>query len=138
MKRAEYLDQLREGKRRGAAAEAVGVDRETVRLTYNSDPEFATAVEQAEIDACDIVEDALLEAAKSGNVVACQVWLYNRAPNRWKDQRNVRAEIGGFDPNRPVQIDVTHRLAALAVELGLPLGEATAIAQQVVRVVSTG
>lgn len=94
-KRSEYLALLREGYRRGAAARAVGVSPETVRNAYNGDPEFAKAVELAEIDACDIVEDALLEAAKSGNVTACQVWLYNRSPDRWKDQRNVKSEISG-------------------------------------------
>jgi hypothetical protein len=94
-KRVEYLELIRQGHRRGAAARAVGVDPETARNAYNKDPEFADAVELAEIEACDIVEDALLEAAKSGNVTACQVWLYNRSPDRWKDQRNFKTELSG-------------------------------------------
>ena len=48
------------------------------------------------------VEDALLAAAKSGDVAAMAFWLVNRAPDRWKldpqapieRQKWVNAEIG--------------------------------------------
>lgn len=114
-KKAMYLELLRQGYRRGAAAEAVGVSRETVRLAYNSDPEFAEAVDLAEVAACDIVEDALLEAAKSGNVLACQVWLYNRSPDRWKDQRSLKTELSG-PGGKPIVI------REIAVEIPAELG----------------
>lgn len=89
-KRTKYLENLREGMRRGAAAQDVGISRETARLAYNAEPEFAAAVEQAEMDANEEIEDALREAALSGNVTAAQVWLYNRVPDRWMDKRNVQ------------------------------------------------
>jgi hypothetical protein len=89
-----YLERLREGMRRGKAAQAVGVDRSTVWRAVQEDPEFAAAVDQAELDACEIIEDALFESAKKGNVTAQQVWLYNRHPDRWKDRRN----LGQQDP----------------------------------------
>ena len=96
-KKEQYLDELRRGARRMAAAESVGINRETARAHYNADPEFAAAVEQAEMDANELIEDALFQAAESGNVVACQVWLYNRMPDRWKDKRNYQVNIGNKD-----------------------------------------
>ena len=89
-RKKEFLDALRTGSRRGAAAESVGVTRQTVWYAMQDDTGFAEAVEQAEMDANELVEDALYQAAQSGNVVACQVWLYNRMPARWKDQRNMQ------------------------------------------------
>jgi hypothetical protein len=87
-KRDAYLEKLRQGLRRGAAAEAVGVHRSTVGNAMRDDPDFAAAVSEAELDACELVEDALFKAAtQDRNVTAIQVWLYNRRPARWKDMR---------------------------------------------------
>jgi hypothetical protein len=44
------------------------------------DLEFKKAISQAELEANQKVENALFEAAMSGNVTAIQVWLYNRMP----------------------------------------------------------
>lgn len=107
VKRAAFLTALREGSRRGAAAEAVGISRETVRLAYNADPDFAAQVEQAEMDANEPVEDALYQAALAGNVVAAQVWLYNRMPERWQDRRRVDATHSG-PSGGPVEIRVVY------------------------------
>jgi len=105
-----YLDALRQGARRGAAAASVGVTRETVRLHRQKDPEFAQAEIDAELEAHELVEDALFQAALSGNVVACQVWLYNRMPDRWQDRRNVNLQHTGKDGG-PIEIrDVRERL----------------------------
>jgi hypothetical protein len=89
-RRRLFLDLVRAGKRRGAAAQECGVSRETVRLHMARDPAFAAEVEDAELDAVEKVEDALYQAALAGNVVAAQVWLYNRAPDRWQDRRNLQ------------------------------------------------
>jgi hypothetical protein len=87
-KREAFLDKLREGLRRGAAAEAIGVSRVTVCDAMRDDPDFADAVSQAELDSCELVEDALFKAATlDRNVTACQVYLYNRRPDRWRDMR---------------------------------------------------
>jgi len=101
-KKDEYLEHLQKGGRRGAAAEAVGVTRQTVRLHTLQDPEFAVAVQQAELDANEMVEDALFKAAIGGNVTACLAWSYSRAPDRWQDKRNRQPT---FDSN--VKIGVT-------------------------------
>lgn len=88
-KKAEYLEKLRAGVRRGKAAEAVGLTRQLISVTVRRDPKFAADVDQAELDACELVEDALFREALKGNVTAIQVYLYNRWPERWKDQRNI-------------------------------------------------
>lgn len=89
-KRDEYLAQLRSGCRRSTAARNVGVSRELVRLYRHATPGFAAEESAAEEEATDRVEDALFKAATAGNVTACQVWLYNRRSERWKDQRNLK------------------------------------------------
>lgn len=96
-RKAAYLELLRKGGRRVKSAKAVGVGYDTVSREMGLDPAFVEAIDQAEMDANQIVEDALFQAAKKGNVVACQVWLYNRMPDRWADKRNLnmKAEFAG-------------------------------------------
>ena len=96
-KKDAYLDLLREGTRRGQAAHQVGVDPSTVQRHMARYPQFAKELSQAEMLADDEVENALYTAAISGNVTACQVWLYNRRPEAWADRRNLRAEVSGPD-----------------------------------------
>ena len=84
-----YLALLREGVGRCAAARKVGVHRSTVNNKMNKDPKFLAAVNEAEMEACEVIEMALFAAAKKGNVTAQQVILYNRMPEKWKDRRNV-------------------------------------------------
>ena len=86
-----YLDLLRQGGRRHASARSIGISPWTVVNRMNSDPKFAAEVEKAEMEANETVENALYEAALSGNVIACQVWLYNRMSERWKDKRAAAA-----------------------------------------------
>lgn len=89
LKRKAYLAHLSQGMRRGASARAIGVDRAAIYRYMKKHPEFAEAIDGAELESCEIVEDALFQAAQSGNVVACQVWLYNRWSTRWMDKRNL-------------------------------------------------
>lgn len=102
-KKELYLDALRRGLRRGAAAESIGMKRWAIRRAAIADPEFAAAIEAAELDAVEAVEDALYDAALSGNVVAIQVVLYNRAPGRWADRRNLRMSGADGGPIKIVQ-----------------------------------
>src|SRR6202041_71753 len=87
-KRRAYLKCLREGQSRTTAARAAGVSPELVRLYRHARPGWSAKEDSAEIEASGQVEDALFAAAKGGNVVACQVWLYNRRSERWSDKRN--------------------------------------------------
>lgn len=88
VKRQAYLDALRSGAWRTAAAEAAGVHFSTVRRHMLADPDFAAAVGEAELDANTAVENALYRRALEGHVVAALAWLYSRAPDRWRDMRS--------------------------------------------------
>jgi hypothetical protein len=103
-KKAAYLEYLRQGLRRSKAAESVGVHVTTVWRWAQRDPDFANAIDQAELDSCEVIEDALFQKAKGGHVTAIQVWLYNRWPERWRDRRNLNANpldafLGSLPPN---------------------------------------
>lgn len=89
-RRAKYLDALREGNSRSSAARSVGVSPELVRLYRKATPGWEDLETEAEEEAHGKVEDSLFKTAINGNVTACQVWLYNRVPERWKDQRNLK------------------------------------------------
>ncbi len=94
-KQEKFLQLVSEGSRRGIAAESVGVTRQCVSYLAGHNEEFAKALELAEMDANEQVEDALFQAATSGNVVAIQVWLYNRSPQEWADRRRVEGKVEG-------------------------------------------
>ena len=110
-KKEAFLELLRQGGRRGASAVAIGISRETVRLYMKENEEFAVAVSQAEMDANELVEDALFMAATAGNTTAMQVWLYNRDPDRWADRRRHELELTG-----PIKIKVEYEDAESKAE----------------------
>ncbi len=89
----KYLALVRGGMRRGPAADAVGVSRCLLWQYRKVNAEFVEAEVQAEMDACDIIEDALFNEAKEGNVRACETWLFNRSSDRWADKKQVDARI---------------------------------------------
>ena len=99
-----YLEKLKEGLTRTEAAEAIGLDRHTVWRYRMAHPAYDKLVSQAERGAVEIIEDALFKSAKEGNVKAIEIFLYNRAGDRWTDKRtpsivnNVNGIQGGsFD-----------------------------------------
>lgn len=105
-KKAKFIELLRKGQRRGEAARACGVCRQTVWLAMTEDSAFGDAVDEAEMDANEVIENALYKKAKAGNVVAIQVWLYNRLPDRWKDQRALGKldAVEGFLARLPAEL----------------------------------
>ena len=84
-----FLEALRKGHGRSKSCGKAGITRQTFRRHYDQNPEFQAAVIEAETDLNELVESSLLNSALKGNVTAQQVWLYNRAPSRWADKRNV-------------------------------------------------
>lgn len=102
-RREIFLDLLRKGVRRTQACKKTGISRPTFNKTMNNNPKFAAEVAQAEVDANELVEQAMFNSALKGNVTAQQVWLYNRDPERWQDKRNL-VLVG--DKDNPVKIDV--------------------------------
>jgi predicted transcriptional regulator len=101
VKRDKYLGCLRSGMRRGEAARRAGVTRWTVTNHMKADPEFAAACDLAEADACDLVEDSMLEAIKKGNVTAMVFWLMNRSQGRWVDKRQPTVVV----PSQPQDLE---------------------------------
>lgn len=103
-RKKEFLRLLANGVRRGHAGAKVGISRKTFSNHMNKYPKFAEAVLQAEMNANELVEQALFKNAMDGNVTAQQVWLYNRDPVQWQDRRNVT--VGG-DKNNPVELKLS-------------------------------
>ena len=98
-RRKRYLEFLATGALRGTAAKAVGVGRSTPLRAMHNDPNFAAAVEDAEMQANSEVQRSLYQAAVSGNVTAMQVWLYNRMPDMWvnSQRREVHHQLSDRD-----------------------------------------
>ena len=113
IKKDEYLELLRQGHTRGLAASLVGIHRATVSIHMKKDNGFSEAVSEAESDAIGKVENALFEAATSGNVTAIQVYLYNRNPERWADRRSVRLAGEGGWPIEVKEIDAKSKLISI-------------------------
>jgi len=113
IKKDEYLELLRQGHTRGLAASLVGIHRATVSTHMKKDNGFAEAVSEAESDAIGKVENALFEAANSGNVTAIQVFLYNRDPKRWSDRRSVRLAGEGGGPIEVRESDAKSKLISM-------------------------
>lgn len=103
IRKEEFLALLAKGIRPANAAKKVGIDRRTYQYHRVKYPKFAEACVRAEMDANELVEQSLFNAALKGNVTAQQVWLYNRDPEHWQDKRNIA--IGG-DKDNPLNINI--------------------------------
>lgn len=88
-KREQFLEFLAAGHAIGAAAKALGVCRQTVRAHRVKDPDFDQACKEVLNARVEVVEDALFEKAKEGNVTACIFWLCNRHSDRWRNVNQV-------------------------------------------------
>ena len=92
LKKKKYIELIKQGGRRIASAHAVGISHQTFCNHMKKDRAFKRAVSEAETQVNQLVEDALYQAALNGNVVAIQIWLYNRAPNQWRDMRSLKID----------------------------------------------
>lgn len=90
-RRELYIAKLRQGMKRGAAAQAVGVTRIQVLNHRHANPEFNEQCELAELQAnqsqVEVAETALDRKIAEGYFPAIRYYLENRAPERWSDQR---------------------------------------------------
>lgn len=89
---AKFCDCIARGLRISQAAQSCGINRSTYLDYYSADPEFKRAVDEAEEAATDRVENALFEAAVSGDVKAQTVWLFNRRKHSWSDSKNLKVD----------------------------------------------
>lgn len=118
-RRQRYLDLLSSGVPCMAAARAVKIHYTTVVDHRRRDPEFAEAEEQARLGAVEAIEDALFQAAASGNVPAIKFFLTNRAPDRWRDTAavSVSATAGAIADGSGGAASVAELRAAVLAEL---------------------
>jgi len=73
--RAAFLEHLRGGMLIGAAAYVLKVPRAEVEGVIAEDADFALAVREAEATATEHVQEAVYQAAVSGNVQAAKLWF---------------------------------------------------------------
>ncbi len=76
----EFLEHMRNGMRRGAAAEVLGLSRRHVIEFISGNEEFEKDVLDAEEQATEHVEEALYQSAVTGSVSAAKLWLEMRKP----------------------------------------------------------
>jgi hypothetical protein len=112
-RRKRYLDLRSSGVPHSQAAKMVGVGRNTIWRHAKVDPFFAEAVKRAEASAVEIVEDALFQAASSGNVTAMVFYLERRDPARWGKPENrgvvinaTATAVTGAPASDPERVDV--------------------------------
>lgn len=86
-KRMLFLAKLAVGVPISTAAHEVGVSRQTIYEYASSHEDFQELMADAGDLYMDQMESALFAKALSGDVIALQVVLYNRRPNRWSDRR---------------------------------------------------
>lgn len=102
-RKARFLELVAKGYGRTKACVKVGITRQTFGRHYDKSEKFRAAVLDAEEEANDVVEMALYKTAIDGNVTAQQVWLYNRASDRWADRRNI--SLSGDNKN-PIRVEM--------------------------------
>lgn len=98
-KRDEFLGHIRQGMRPGAAAEAMGFDRDRILDQIADEEKFSELVAKAEREANEHVEEALYQAAVSGNITACRMWLDLRKP------KTTTMVVAGGDPAEEPEFD---------------------------------
>lgn len=74
-KRRELLVGITQGMRLTGASAMVGLERAVVVEQLGSDEKFAREYAAAQDQAAEAVEESLYQAAVSGNVQACRMWL---------------------------------------------------------------
>lgn len=92
-KQTDYLTHLSNGIPRGASAKLVGVTLKTIADYRVKDPAFGAAELEAEAVATEPAEVALRDLALSGHMTALMFYLQNRAPDRWKDMRQMSKTV---------------------------------------------
>lgn len=117
--KAQILAYMRVGFTRTSAARRSGIDPRTAERWRAADPVFAEDCSLAEAEATDEMENALFRnGVVEMNVTAQQVWLYNRAPERWRDKRNLNLALT-LDEEDAASLDHQVGEALLGIVVGL-------------------
>ncbi len=82
----QFLDLLRNGNSRKTACEQCDISRWTLINHMKAYPDFKQAVEEAEAESIDIVEEALFQKACRGNTTAAIFILKCRRGEKWNEK----------------------------------------------------
>lgn len=88
---SQFLEAISQGMPESHAASLVGWKMSEIRR-FRQMPEFLQLISDAETYRDQSVEGVLYERAMKGNVQAIQLWLFNRAPDRWKDVKHIETQ----------------------------------------------
>lgn len=127
-KQKAFCELLAQGVRRQAAAKKVGIVPETYRRHMKEDTEFKAMVDEAEMEANELVENALFNSALEGNFNAQRFWLVNKAPERWSDKQNVKITNDGESILRVDVSNIFDDIKRLAFEYEQRFNEARGLA----------
>jgi len=122
--RSQYLNLLRTGVRRHAAARSLNVHPDTVRNARRRDPSFDEDCVLAEQEAVESIENELWEAATERKEPwAIQMLLKQLDPDRWKEKKQLDVKVSGvveLDPGVLLErvMELQGRLKERAIERG--------------------
>jgi hypothetical protein len=115
--RDQYVELLRQGRRRHEAARLVGVTPRTVSRRRKDDPAFDEECILAEQEATEKVEDVLYASALNGEPWAVQMVLKARDRDRWGERKSVDVAVSGTVVVEVESGERLERIRALEAEL---------------------
>ena len=71
---------------------SLGIHRSTLFKRKGEESDLSDAIKRGQAAGLKIVTNALMESAKTGNVTAQIFYLKNRAPDEWKDRKDVQID----------------------------------------------
>jgi|GEM_PF-3805934 hypothetical protein len=97
------IQSLRNGAGVRLACKGAKIHHDTFYSWYKEDPDFKAKVDEAKKSRIEILVDVLYMKAKRGHMGALCVYLFNRAPDEWKNTQHVEANV-----HAPVPISFVH------------------------------
>lgn len=76
-------------------AKNMGISRSTLSIYKKKSAEFNAAISESKEVADMVIENALYEKAKRGDVTAMIYWLKNRRGEKWRDKPSEKGERDG-------------------------------------------
>lgn len=116
--REQYLGHIRNGMRRGAAGETLGLERWVALGYIQQHPEFEARVIDAEDEAIEHIEEAIYQSAASGNFPAAKLWLERTENQRKRRQAKVADILEREDSGSGASEAIDDELSAMLKEMG--------------------
>lgn len=123
LRRVETL--AAQGLTRKQIADALGISVSYRCKLQNNAPKFKEAMERGEAKGIVTVTNALMTAARNGNVTAMIYYLQNRDPENWKDRRYLDTTVRHAKSEADISPDMSPQEAAELYAETLRRGKAT-------------